>query len=204
MADLYVFDPGGDPEERARRNAERAERRAQVRARYAHRIVSQAGVDEITADLVMATLFDHFDDRGEECRRSNHPRLPDDGEWSHDAGFDCPCTWDAARREFEKAARKAKWADLLASSEAEAERLVEGAESTTIAEWIAAHPGVTAERTVLACPEVWEGTIDDHSFYFRERHGSWRIEIDLEPDGRFANRVVGTSTDGKCSPNRSS
>ena len=197
VADLYISDPGGGPEERARREAERAERRALVRARYAQRIVSQAGLDEITADLVMAALFDHFDDRGEECRRGNHPQLPDDGEWSHDAGFDCPCTWDAGRRELEKATAKAKWEEFQASPEAEARRRARDAESAAIEAWITAQPGVTADRPVFACPEVWEGTIDGHSFFFRERHGSWRIELDLEPDGTFADRVVGTSADGE-------
>ena len=197
MADLYIFDPSGGPEDRARREAKRAERRALVRARYAQRVASQTGLDEITADLVMATLFDHVDDCGEECGRGNHPKLPDDGEWSHDAGFDCPCTWDAGRRELERAAAKAEWEEYQASPEAEAQRRAEDAEFSAIEVWIAAHPGVTADRTVLACPEIWEGTIDGHSFFFRERHGSWRIEIDLEPNGTFANRLVGTSVDGE-------
>lgn len=68
---------------------------------------------------------------------------------------------------------------------------------------IAAHPGVEAKRTSMAAPEQWEGTIDrrsfyyGRSFYFRERHGMWRIEIDLAPDGRFVTRYVGRSDDGE-------
>ena len=169
VANLYIFDPSGGPENRARREAERAERRALVRARYAQRVASQTGLDEITADLVMATLSDHVDDRGEECGRGNHPKLPDDGEWSHDAGFDCPCTWDAGRRELERAAAKAEWEEYQASPEAEAQRRAEDAEFSAIEVWIAAHPGVTADRTVLACPEVWEGGNDRRPFVLLPR-----------------------------------
>ncbi|KXP03899.1 hypothetical protein AXK60_19265 [Tsukamurella pseudospumae] len=61
-----------------------------------------------------------------------------------------------------------------------------------VAEWLSTEPDVEASRTVMACPEVWEGRIDGHSFYFRERHGDWRIELDLAPNGTFAERVVGT------------
>jgi hypothetical protein len=42
----------------------------------------------------------------------------------------------------------------------------------------------------------WEGTVDGHSFYFRERHGAWYIELVLAPNARFANRVVGLQDDG--------
>ncbi|AKS31677.1 hypothetical protein AFA91_07070 [Mycolicibacterium goodii] len=28
-------------------------------------------------------------------------------------------------------------------------------------------------------PEQWEGEVDGHSFYFRERGGDWVIELDL-------------------------
>ncbi|CAM3268279.1 hypothetical protein H7J08_12825 [Mycobacterium frederiksbergense] len=30
-------------------------------------------------------------------------------------------------------------------------------------------------------PEQWRGDVDGHSFYFRERHDVWHIEIDLRP-----------------------
>lgn len=45
-------------------------------------------------------------------------------------------------------------------------------------------------------PEQWEGAVDGRTFYFRERHGDWRLELDMEPTGRFANRIVGTGADG--------
>lgn len=34
-------------------------------------------------------------------------------------------------------------------------------------------------------PEPWRGSVDGHTFYFRERHDQWRIELDLRPTGRF-------------------
>ena len=197
VGDLYVFDFSGGEEERARREAERAAERAQVRDRYAHRVMDLAGVDEITADLVMAALFDHFDADGDECRWGNHPKLPDGGEYSHDAGFDCKCTWDEARRERERQERKRFWDEWQNSPEAKERQAEYEAELTEISEWVDAHPGVEAERKSTYCPEQWEGTVDGHSFYFRERHGAWRIEIDLEPDGHFVQRVVGTGPDGE-------
>ena len=51
-------------------------------------------------------------------------------------------------------------------------------------------------RTTSYVPEQWEGSVDGHSFYFRERGGFWEIELDLRESGRFAQRVVGTSEDG--------
>ena len=50
---------------------------------------------------------------------------------------------------------------------------------------------MSAKRTSSYAPEQWEGSVDGHSFYFRERHDEWRIELDLQPSGRFATRVVG-------------
>ncbi len=197
MGDLYLFDFSGGQEERARREAERAAQRAQVRGRYARRVMDLAGADEITADLVMAALFDHFDADGLECRWGNHPRLPDAGEHSHDAGFDCPCTWDDARRERGRQRRKQFWDEYRNSPEAIARQVEYDAELARIGEWVAAHEGVEAQRTSEYCPEQWEGTVDTHSFYFRERRGEWRIELDLEPNGHFARRVVGAGPDGK-------
>ena len=46
------------------------------------------------------------------------------------------------------------------------------------------------------CPEQWTGEVDGHSFYFRERHAEWRIELDLRPSGRFIRTVTGTDNDG--------
>jgi hypothetical protein len=44
-------------------------------------------------------------------------------------------------------------------------------------------------------PEQWRGTVEGHSFYFRERHGDWRIELDLRPSGRFYRAWIGGDLD---------
>ncbi|MEI2775190.1 MAG: hypothetical protein V9G19_04315 [Tetrasphaera sp.] len=170
MADLFLV-TFGDDDERARRPAERAASRARIRARYAERLRQRAGLDDMTADLVMAVLFDHTDERGELCQRGCHPSLPEDGDGSHDAGFDCPCTWDAERREHERVQRMARWDAWLSSPESTAERAAADRDRRDVQRWLGAHPRVTAEQTCPACPEVWEGTIDGRSFFFRERHG---------------------------------
>lgn len=197
VADLYLFDPGGDPEERARHKAEREAQRASVRDRYTRRVIEQAGIDEITAELVMASLFDHYDADGEECVRGTHPLLPKGGEHSHDAGFDCPCTWDGARRAAEAAAQKRWWDEYSNSTEARALAAHAATEQAEIDRWIAEHRGVTATRTTTCAPEQWEGVVDGRSFYFRQRDGLWSIEVDLKPNGHLARRVVGTDADGE-------
>ena len=192
VGDLYVFRPGGG-EEFDRSRADRAE----VRARYAALLRGRAGLDEMTADLVMALLFDHHDTQGRPCERSSHPRLPEGGEHSHDAGFDCPCTWDEERRAQEKEKWRSGWAGLRTGPAAEAARIAEDHERAAVEAWTRDHPGVEAQQTGWACPEVWEGRIDGRSFFFRERHGEWRIELDVRPDGHVAERVVGTSAAGE-------
>jgi hypothetical protein len=48
-------------------------------------------------------------------------------------------------------------------------------------------------------PEQWRGTVEGHSFYFRERHDEWCIELDLRPSGRFVRTIAGTAKDGTVS-----
>lgn len=45
--------------------------------------------------------------------------------------------------------------------------------------WLADQPGVVAGRHGGQLPEQWEGRVDGHNFYFRERGGDWDIELDL-------------------------
>lgn len=45
--------------------------------------------------------------------------------------------------------------------------------------WLADQPGVVVGRHGGQVPEQWEGQVDGHSFYFRERGGDWDIELDL-------------------------
>jgi hypothetical protein len=191
---MYLIDLGGDPDDRARREEERAQRRADVSARYAAHLVQSAGVDEVTAHLVLAALFDHRNDDGSPCPCGCHPRLPE-GEL-HDAGFDCRCGWDEDRRRTEKEKWRASLEAFWASAEGEELKSARAAEMAELDAWLAAHPGVSAQQTTPAAPEQWEGTVDGRTFYFRERHGDWRLELDLEPTGHFANRVIAVGPDG--------
>ena len=70
-------------------------------------------------------------------------------------------------------------------------------EEDAIDAWLASQPGVDARRTSSYAPEQWEGTVDGHTFYFRERGGSWRIELDLVPSGRYAQRLIRVDDEGK-------
>ncbi|MDX1879367.1 hypothetical protein SBE55_16270 [Mycolicibacterium sp. 141076] len=45
--------------------------------------------------------------------------------------------------------------------------------------WLADQSGVVVCRHGGQVPEQWEGQVDGHSFYFRERGGDWDIELDL-------------------------
>ena len=105
VAVLYVIRPSGD-DERARRLAERETGRVRVRARYAVHLAERVGLDDAAAGLVMAVLFDHLDQDGEPCRSAIIRRCPRMASTAHDAGFDCPCTWDAQRRELERIRRR--------------------------------------------------------------------------------------------------
>ncbi len=180
MSDLFIFNVGGDDadERRARQEAERL----RLRARYQQHLAQTVGIDEPTAERVMAALFDPMDRKGTRCPCSCHPSLSE----LHDDGFGCNCTWDEARR----AKKMRSWTEFLDGPETAALREHHAEEEKSIADWVAGQPDVRAERTTQYAPEQWKGAVDGHSFYFRERHGSWRIEVDLEPSGRFADRLV--------------
>jgi len=195
VAGLYVFDFSGDPDERTRRDEKRARERSLVRARYAEQLIRCTGVDAVTADLVLATLFDHNRSDRPPCSCGCHPQLPE--ATLHDAGFDCPCTWDDGQREARHREWRAQLEEYWASPEAQELARAREEERAEVAAWLEAHPGVIAEQTTTCAPEQWHGTVDGRSFYFRERHGEWRIELDLEPTGREAQRVVGTGPDGE-------
>ena len=49
-------------------------------------------------------------------------------------------------------------------------------------------PGVKMDKTCIACPEQYEGTVDGNPAYFRLRHSHWRFCI-TKPGG---NAVRGT------------
>lgn len=120
---------------------------------------------------------------GDACRCSCHPRLPESD--LHGYGFDCGC-----RHTFEE--RRAHWNSWMASideywASPDGQRVTAArqAEEDDLQRWLHAHPDVEVSTHGGMAPEQWEGTVDGHSFYFRERHDDWRIEVDLRPSGRF-------------------
>jgi len=97
---------------------------------------------------------------------------------------------------FDPRDREGSRCEFWDSDEAAALREEDQREEQEITAWLAGQPGVQASRTTSMAPEQWEGTIDGHSFYFRERGGCWRIELDLRENGRFAQRLVRVADDG--------
>jgi hypothetical protein len=179
MSDLYLVDFGGED---SPRGAEREAEQRRMRARWSARLATQAGLTDAEAEKITSIVFDHFDQSGQRCLCGCHPRL----DAFHDGGWDCPCTWDEQRCEHERKSL----AELIDGPVYDELRSNHDAEEAAIAAWLAAQVEVTARRMSSFAPEQWEGVIDGLSFYFRERHGQWRIEIDVEPTGEFANRLV--------------
>lgn len=187
MHDLYVVE-FGDDDDRSRRAEEGQAAEAARRARYVRYLIETVGVSEVIAELVITALFAHAYPDGHECQCSCHPQPSE----LHDDGFDCPCSWDDARR----AEEHTKFLAHLDDPASAGLRQATEREEQMIAGWVAGQPGLQAVRSTLAAPEQWDGSVDGHSFYFRERHGEWRIELDLAPNGHFAHRVVETDDTG--------
>ncbi|MBS9535477.1 hypothetical protein KIH27_17975 [Mycobacterium sp. M1] len=153
------------------------------------------------ADVALDALTEWRDvDDGQRCPCSCHPRLPESD--FHDYGFGCTCAkttedrrrfWDRWRSELD-----AFWQ----SPEGQQIRAAEHADEEELQAWLAAQQGVTVRSHGGLAPEQWRGEIDGHSFYFRERHGEWRIELDLAPSGHFATAVTGVDENGemRCEP----
>jgi hypothetical protein len=133
-------------------------------------------------------------DSGERCRCSCHPRLPD--SHLHDYGFDCVCTRtpEERRRAFQQ------WLDDIKafwqSPDGQHIKAAQQAGEAELQAWLADHQGVVVHSHGGLCSEQWTGEVDGQSFYFRERHAEWRIELDLRPTGRFIRTVAGTDNDG--------
>lgn len=53
--------------------------------------------------------------------------------------------------------------------------------------WLTDQPGVVIGRHGGQVPEQWEGQVDGHHFYFRERGGDWDIELDLNQQPGITN-----------------
>lgn len=147
------------------------------------------------ADLALEALMDwRYIDSGERCRCACHPRLPETD--LHDYGFDCVCarTPEDRRRSWEK------WRqDMVAfweSPEGQQIKADEQAADADLQAWLAGQRDVIVRHHGGWAPEVWTGEVDGHSFYFRERHGDWRLELDLRPSGRFVRTLAGRDSKG--------
>lgn len=198
--ELYVFN-FGDSDAAAEYRQRREHAREVARRRYRDYLAAAfdlyGAADAGTlADVALDTLTVWQDvETGEPCPCSCHPRLPESD--LHDFGFRCNCSRTAEDR------RRA-WAEWRSNNDAfwkspdgqeiiAAERVAEA----ELVAWLAAQEGVTVRSHGGMAPEQWRGEVDGHSFYFRERHDEWRIELDLRPSGRFADAVVGTDPQGK-------
>ena len=180
---------------------ERSER-ARIEARSRHRdhltevLVGRGfAAASVVADMVLDALTEwRYIDSGERCTCSCHPRLPDSDR--HDYGFDCVCTrtCEQRRASFHKALSEIR--DLWQSHNGEQTRAATQAAEAELQAWLSQHAGVVVQSHGGWAPEQWRGDVDGHSFYFRERHDDWHIEIDLRPTGRFLDVIDGQNDDG--------
>lgn len=186
--ELYIFRPP-DPGDEWR--AERERQRREARRRHLDHLVAVLAVADACTDDPRACAEAVLDglfvvrarESGEPCRCACHPQLPETD--LHGYGSDCRCRhtaeqlragWDSWRRE-----QDAYWA----SDEGLAVTAAREAEESALAHWIATEPAVSISSHGGFAPEQWQGYVDGRSFYFRERHGHWRIELDLVPNGHF-------------------
>lgn len=195
--ELYVInfsDAAGAEEYRQR--PERA--RSIARGRYHDYLAAMFGLHssdapEALADVALdaLTLWLHVDS-GEPCPCSCRPRLPESD--FHDYGFDCSCT----RTAQEQRHALDNWRkETTQSPEGKRIRAAERAAEAELDAWLATQRGVVVQSHGGLAPEQWRGIVDSHTFYFRERHNEWRVELDLRPTGRFARALVGTHADGQ-------
>ena len=180
---------------------ERSERaRIKARSRYRDHLIAVLGgrgVDNAAAvaDVVLDALTEwRYIDSGERCTCSCHPRLPDSDR--HDYGFNCVCTRtrEQRRESFQQTLNEIR--ELWQSPNGEQTRAANEAAEAALQAWLAQDPGVVVHSHGGWAPEQWRGVVDGHSFYFRERHDDWHIEIDLRPTGQFLKAIDGQSIDG--------
>lgn len=181
-----------------RKHLERARREA--RRRYRDHLTAEftrygvADPGELADAALDALTVWRYVDSGEQCRCSCHPRLPETD--LHDYGFDCVCTRapEERRRAFQQ------WRNDIdaywKSPDGQRIKAAERAEEAELQTWLANQQGVVIYSHDGPCPEQWNGEVDGHNFEFRERHGEWRIEVDIRPSGRFIRVVAETGHDG--------
>jgi hypothetical protein len=197
--ELYVTDMTGD--RRAAKYRERLERaRREARQRYRDHLTTVFALRGVAepgevADATINALTEwRYVDTGEHCRCSCHTRLPESD--LHDYGFGCVCARPSEdrRRAFDE------WRNGIAafwrSIEGQRIKAAEQAAEAELQAWLALQNGVSVHSHDGLAPEQWRGEVDGHSFYFRERHDEWRIELDLRPSGRFVRAIADTDNGG--------
>lgn len=193
------------PSERAADwQAEREHHEVEARRRYlGHVITALEAVDDLTnlanvAEVALDGLCSWtYVDTGGPCACDCHPQLPSSDLHDYGFAFGCRHTQDE---------RAASWHDWEAEMDAywsspEGQRATEArqADERGLMTWLENNPSVVVNSHGGMAPEQWAGLIDGHSFYFRERHDDWRIELDLRPSGRFYRAWVAGDLDDDAS-----
>lgn len=181
----------------AERRVESERHRAEARRRYLAHLGSALehlnDERDVKEAALEALLLWNDITSGERCGCSCHPRLPD-GDF-HDYGFDCPCRHTPEERAARFTAWEAERDAFWDSPEGQAITAAEQAQDDQLAAWLNDRPEVVVSSHGGLAPEQWRGEIDGHSFYFRERHDHWRIEVDLRPSGRHYRAWTGGDLD---------
>jgi hypothetical protein len=194
--ELHVIKFPRNPEGEAERDRQQAESLRRYRGQVAMTLI-ELGLNpgEVAAwsESILDRLFIVLHrEGGEPCRCSCHPRLPDSD--LHD-GFSCSCRLTAEERHRHADERRAHLEVIWDSPEAAARRARRQTEENELASWLAGQPDVVIGSYGGWAPEQWRGSVAGHSFYFRERHDYWRIELDLEPSGRSVQTWRGGDLD---------
>lgn len=197
--ELYVLDFSNAPGAAERR--ERLERaRTEARRRYRDHLATVfdlhgSAEPDVLADVALDALtLWRYIDSGERCLCSCHPALPDSD--FHDYGFACVCAQTPGDRRRAWDEWRADRAAFWKSPEGQRITAEEQADEADLQAWLAMQHGVVVRSHGGFAPEQWRGEVDGHSFYFRERHGEWRIELDLRPSGHSARVWAGKDSDG--------
>ncbi|MGI8752569.1 MAG: hypothetical protein ACR2MN_09705 [Acidimicrobiales bacterium] len=187
------------------RRAERDRQRAESRRLYVNDLAVvltelEAPASEIVrwAEAIVDHLFvtPRRDSDGA-CLCGCHPRLP--ATDFHGYGFACSCRLSADERSAAWRATMAEMDAFWDSAEGRARKAGRQVEEDELVAWLVGHPDVVVTSHGGWAPEQWRGSVEGHSFYFRERHDQWRIELDLVPAGRFSRVWRGGDLDDESS-----
>ncbi len=194
---VFPIQSGAELREKRDRDRQEAHRRYRQRLTAAleeHGVEAAAEVADVALDTLFAIRIRDTAD-GEECRCACHPHLPDSD--LHGYGLDCSCQWTAS----ERVESRRKWLDGIREfwdgPEGRDLAARDQAERDEVRDWAATRAdNVVIDELGGACPEQWGGSVDGHRFYFRERHGEWRLELDIRPSGRFVTLDRGYDSGG--------